>query len=352
MPAIARRLIVAAVLFTALLGALYFYGRKAQAWVEEQLRAVDPGAQQAQLITIAPGSSTAEVAQTLKERGLIRDEQVFRYYSRFLKLDSKLQGGEYELSPAMTPAQILKRLSTGQVVVYRFTVPEGLTVEETAAVLAEKGLVNRDRFLKLARESAAAAELTGGRKDLKEPLEGYLFPSTYNYRPGVTEEQVLEIMLNGFRQTFTEEWKRRAAELKLSLHEVVTLASIIEKEAQVAKERATISGVYHNRMRVGMKLDADPTVRYALGKPPQEELLYKDLEIESPYNTYRVAGLPPGPIAAPGAASIRAALYPESHDFWYFVAKADGTGEHYFGQTLAEQEANIAKAEENAKQKK
>lgn len=352
MPPIARRLIIAAFLFAALLGSLYYYGRRAQTWVEEQLRAVDPSSQQAQLVTIASGSSTAEVAQVLKGRGLIKDERVFRYYSRFLKLDSKLQGGEYELSPGMTPAQILKRLSTGQVVVYRFTVPEGLTVAEMADLLDKKRLAERERFLKLARESLAAAELTGGQKGLEEPLEGYLFPSTYNYRPGVTEEQILEMMIGGFRQTFTEEWKRRAAELKLSLHEVVTLASIIEEEAQVAKERGRISGVYHNRMRVGMKLDADPTVRYALKKPPTEELLYKDLEIDSPYNTYRVAGLPPGPIAAPGAASIRAALYPETHDFWYFVARADGTGEHYFGQTLAEQEENIAKAEANAKQKK
>jgi UPF0755 protein len=149
-------------------------------------------------------------------------------------------------------------------------------------------------------------------------------------------------MVRGFKRVLTPELQARARELGYSVHEIVTLASIIEEEARVPKERAAISSVYHNRLRIGMKLDADPTVQYAL-PAPKEKLLYKDLEISSPYNTYRNPGLPPGPISNPGEAAIRAALYPATDKYLFFVAKGDGSGEHYFARTLAEHNRNRAK---------
>jgi UPF0755 protein len=320
----------------------------AKSWVEARLEPARPGAEP-QLVTIPAGSSTRDVADLLQQEGLVRDANVFRYYARYRKLDAALQGGEYELSAAMTPEEILQKLARGEVVVRRFTIPEGLTVAEIADLLAEKQLVDRERFLQAAATSKLAEPYLPSDVPLAQPLEGYLFPSTYDYRPGVTEAEILEMMFAGWQQVFTPALQEKANALGLTIHQAVTLASIIEEEAQAAAERPVISGVYHNRLEIGMKLDADPTVAYAVGKPVGEPLLYADLEVESLYNTYRNPGLPPGPIASPGLASLEAAVSPAEHDYWYFVAKADGSGEHYFAATLDEQDANIGKAMENAK---
>ncbi len=319
-------------------------------WIEEQMQPVRPGSAEEVVLEIPAGASTREIATLLAEEGLINDPVFFRYYARYLGLDVQLQPGEYRLSPAMSPEEILRKLAAGEVVVYRFTVPEGLTIEEMADVLAEQGVVDRDRFLEVAAASDLADKYLPEGISLRQPLEGYLFPATYEYRRGIAEEDVIRMMFDAFERLWTPEWRARAEEMGLTIHEVVTLASIIEEEAQVAAERPIISGVYHNRLKIGMKLDADPTVAYALGKPPGEPLLYADLEVDSPYNTYRNPGLPPGPISAPGKAAIEAALFPAEHDYWYFVAKADGTGEHYFAEALAEQNQNIQRARQNAAQ--
>jgi UPF0755 protein len=309
---------------------------------------VAPGSDELVLVVIPPGASTREVADLLYAGGVIKDATFFRYYAQYKKVDAQLQGGEYELSRALTPDQILTKLSRGEVLVRRFTVPEGLTVAEIADLLAEKKLVAREAFLAAAAASTLnQAHLPAGVQ-LAQPLEGYLFPSTYDYKPGITADEILTLMYTRWEQAFTVPLRERAKQAGLTVHEAMTLASIIEEEAQVAEERPVISGVYMNRLAIGMKLDADPTVRYGLAKPKQEELRLADLAIESPYNTYLLAGLPPGPIAAPGLASIQAALSPQKHDFWYFVAKADGSGQHYFASTLEEQTANIEKAAANA----
>lgn len=347
MPVAARRLLLAAAMLAVLLAGLATGGRWVREWVEDRLRPAATAPANPVLVNISQGLSTAQVAEMLQSRGLIRDARVFRYYVRFLRMDSQLQGGEYELSADMSPDQIVRKIASGQVVVRTFTVPEGLTVTQIAERLAEQHLVDRERFLEVAGASSLADRYLPDRTAVPVPLEGYLFPSTYQYKPGISEAAILGLMFRGFEKVWTPEFTRRAQELQLTVHQVVTLASIIEKEARVPEERPIISGVYHNRLSIEMKLDADPTVHYALGKPAAEPLLYADLEVESPFNTYRVAGLPPGPIAAPGAAAIEAALYPEKHDYWYFVAKADGSGGHYFATTLAEQESNIARAEAN-----
>lgn len=299
-------------------------------------------------IEVPAGASVAEAAGILRAAGLVRDATVFRYYTRYLGLDGQIRPGEYEFTRSMSPDQLLAKLTRGEVIHYRFTIPEGLTVVQMADHLDRLGLADRDRFIRVASEAAPLIqEFLPAGADLPYPLEGYLFPATYEYRKGIAEEEILQAMLARLRLLLKDEYVDRAREWGFTVHDLLTLASIIEKEAAVPGEREKISGVYHNRLAIGMKLDADPTVRYAINKPPEEPVLYKDLEVASPYNTYRNNGLPPGPIAAPGEASIRAALWPEKHDFYFFVAKGDGTGEHYFSRTLDEHEDYTARAEAN-----
>jgi UPF0755 protein len=312
-------------------------------WVANMLQPVNPGAAEPVTVEIPAGAPTRAVAQLLFNHRLVKEPVVFGYYARYRHLDGQLKPGEYQFSAGMTPGLILDKLSRGDVVVHRFTVPEGLTVAQIADLLAAKHLVDRDRFLAAAASSHLADAYLPPDQQLRQPLEGYLFPATYEYARGLTEQEFLQMMFARFEQAWTPEMKARATELHLSVHEVVTMASIVEREAKVPAERAKIAGVYYNRLRIGMKLDADPAVRYAVDKPSGEPLLYKDLEVDSPYNSYMHPGLPPGPIAVPGEAALRAALWPETHDYWYFVAKADGSGEHYFANTLAEQQQNIDK---------
>jgi UPF0755 protein len=314
------------------------------------LQPVNPGAAEPVTVEIPAGAPTSTVAQLLFSHRLVKEPTVFRYYARYRQLDGQLKPGEYQFSAAMAPELILQKLARGDVVVRRFTLPEGLTVTQIADLLAAKRLVDRDRFLQEAATSHLADAYLPADHQLQQPLEGYLFPATYEYGRGLTEPEILQMMFARFEQAWSPDMRARATEQHLSVHEVVTMASIIEKEAKVAAERPKIGGVYYNRLHIGMKLDADPAVRYAVAKAPGEPLLYKDLEVDSPYNSYLHRGLPPGPIAAPGEAALRAALWPETHDYWYFVARADGSGEHYFASTLAEQDGNITKSEENADQ--
>lgn len=323
----------------------------AQQWVGGQLQAIQPGATQAVTVTIPSGASVREMAALLETNHLIRDATVFRYFARYRGVDSQLKPGEYQFTAGMNLDQILSKLARGETVVHRFTIPEGKTLPEIADILAKAHIVDRDKFLQAAAASHLADAYLPKDVKLELPLEGYLFPDTYEYKAGVTEADLLAMMFARFEKVWTPENLARAKELNLSVHQVMTLASIVEKEAQVAKERPVIAGVYHNRMDIGMKLDADPTVGYAVKKTGGQDLSARDLTVDSPYNTYTHAGLPPGPIAAPGEASIKAALFPEKHDYWYFVAKEDGSGEHYFAATLDEQDHNIAVAHENAAKK-
>lgn len=347
MPHLARRRRRAAVLLlllTLLAGAGLIGGLR---WVEAMLEPVRPGTDQVSIVEIPPGASTREIGELLYSRNLIWDPILFRYYARYVGLDGQLKSGEFRLSAAMSLPQILDQLTRSVAATFRFTVREGLTVAETAAALAAEGHVELERFMQVAAQTDLAVGYLPPEAGVEHRLEGYLFPDTYEAYRGATEEEILALLFARFERVWTPERRARAQELGLSIHEVMTLASIIEKEAQVAAERRIISGVFHNRLAIGMKLDADPTVRYAIKKPYQEIVLYVDLEADSPYNTYKYAGLPPGPIAAPGEASIDAALWPDAHDFWYFVAKADGSGGHYFATSLEEQTANIERARAN-----
>lgn len=303
-------------------------------------------------VEIPQGISTAGIARILEEEGVVKNATLFRLYVRYKEMDGKLQAGEYRLYENMNPADVLARLQEGRVSreQVRFTVPEGLRAEEVAARLAVAGLGSEEVFLDLmaAPEEFAFPFLEEIPEGLEYPLEGYLAPDTYFVHEDAAEADVLRVMLQKFNGFYTEEVRRRLEELELSLHEAVTLASIVERETRAAEERPIVAAVFHNRLEIGMLLQSCATVQYALGEV-KPVLSYDDLKIQNRYNTYLYPGLPPGPIASPGRSSLEATLYPEDVDYLYFVYRDDGTGLHYFATTLRGHNENIRKAQENRK---
>ncbi len=297
---------------------------------------VNPGGQVS--FVVPSGATARDIAQILHEAGLIKSPVLFRLIAKYHGLDGRLKAGDYQLEAGLTMSEIVRRLEEGQVKTIAFTVPEGLTVVQVAELLEQKGLVSKSEFLEAARDLSLVEEFLPAGVQLGEPLEGYLFPETYHVGPDASAPEIVRLMLDTLKSHISADVSGKMAEMGYSLHEVLTLASIIEKEAVIDDERAIISGVYHNRLRINMKLDADPTVLYAHGRT-HGSLTYKDLDIESAYNTYRVSGLPPGPIASPGWKSIQAALYPAEVDYFYFVARDDSS--HVFSRTLAEHNANV-----------
>jgi UPF0755 protein len=253
-----------------------------------------------------------------------------------LAAERKLKAGEYALTTAMRPLEVLDWLESGRVIQHEVLVPEGFTAEQIGRVLEARGLASYDEFVRLARDRGFARAL-GVEADA---LEGYLFPQTYYFARRVGAAEIIRTMVAMFQATFTEELARRAAELKLTPHQVVTLASIIEKESGNAAERPLISAVFHNRMRKRIPLQSDPTVIYGI-KEFDGNLTRKHLIELTPYNTYRIRGLPPGPIANPGKAALLAALYPAAADHLYFVSKNDGT--HVFSGSLREHNRAVEK---------
>lgn len=302
---------------------------------------VQPGSPRKLEVEIPAGSSTARIGGILQEQGVIRSALAFRLVSRLHGGDGRLKAGVYLLGPGMAPTEVLAKLVRGEEVMRTFTVPEGLTVEEIARLLASKGFGSREDLLAAFSDARLAADfLPQDRGALRYPLEGYLLPETYRVAARATPRDLAAAMVQGFRDLWTPELAARAKALGLSVHEVVTLASIVEEEARRGEERPLIAGVYWNRLRRGIPLQADPTVQYALGKSGQT-VLYRDLEVDSPYNTYRHVGLPPGPIASPGRDAILAVLDPAAVPYLFFVARPDGS--HAFAATLAEHNRNVAR---------
>jgi len=331
-----RRLAVAAAVVLFLL-ALGVVGLRALDWWSRLGDPVDPEATAQEAFVVDPGTGAEAIAGRLEERGLIRNALYFRYLARSEGLDARLQAGEFLLSPAMSTAEVIDCLVSGRVVLLRFTVPEGLTVPEVAAALERQEMCTAAEFLEVVERRELAPdcvpEAVWADPAVDKPLQGYLFPETYHVSKDATAEDLARVMLERFEAVFDEGRRARAEELGMSIHEVVTLASIIEREARVAEERPVIGSVFHNRLEIGMKLDSCPTVLYALGDWTHC-LTYDDLALEHPYNTYVNPGLPPGPICNPGEASIEAALYPADTDYLYFVAKPDGS--HHFSTTYRE----------------
>src|SRR5262245_2026439 len=288
------------------------------------------------VVVIPDGSTFQHVATQLEREGLIRSSIFFVYFGKFQSADRKVHAGEYELNPGMTPGEILTMLLNGHVLLHSLTIPEGLTFVQIAELASQDGFTDRAEFLRLAKDRTFVESL--GIK--AETLEGYLYPDTYKFPRGIKTREVLVAMVEQLRQVVGPDLLARMQELHMTLHEVLTLASVIEKETGSGSERPEISSVFHNRLKKHIPLQSDPTVIYGL--PSFDGNLHKkDLSSPSPYNTYLVQGLPPGPIANPGIQAIRATLYPSNSQFLYFVSRNDGT--HHFSATLIEHNKAVEK---------
>lgn len=285
------------------------------------------------VVTVPQGMGAGAIADLLEREGIIRSSRHFRFLNRLYGADTKLQAGDYLLSTDLGLSAILERMQHGQVHSVRVAIPEGLHLRQIADILAREQLVDKDRFLTVAQDERL---VYGNNSPFGKPvvsLEGYLFPDTYLLARSMTEEQIVRIMADRFAEVALPLLRLRQAPLGLTVHEVVTLASIVEKEALFRREQPTIASVFLNRLSIDMPLQADPTVAYLFDEH-RPRLLFVDLEIPSPYNTYRNRGLPPGPIASPGLHALRAVLQPDETDLFYFVAKGDGT--HIFTRTFNE----------------
>ena len=307
-----------------IVGVLYI-----KSFYEDSLGPMDKNNPSDIVVLIPPSTSTNEIANILYENGLIKHPLVFKYEVRKRNVDSRLKAGEYKLSTGMDLNTIIEKLTKGvkDLNTVRFTIPEGYELVQMAEKLEKEGLVNKERFLELASRKENFKEKYEFLKLLEEnqSLEGFLFPSTYEIYIGSTEEEIIEKMLDGYQRIYDKNIKDKLEETDFSLNEIITLASIVEREGKVDSERPLISAVFHNRLKKGMMLQSCATVQYILGER-KEVLTNEDTSIPSPYNTYINEGLPPGPIAAPGEASIVAALNPAEVDYLFFVLTGeDGT---------------------------
>jgi UPF0755 protein len=289
---------------------------------------VVPGGE-ARIVFIKPKTGVHEIARALQEAGVIRSGWAFLAIAYLQGSITRLHSGEYEFFVGMPLREVLRKLEAGRVISHQVTIPEGFNAQEIAQLLASEKLVDVERFLTLAQDPTLAQEL-----GLEAPgLEGYLFPDTYRLTRGMGEEEILRIMVGRFRQVLPQDLADRAQAVDLDLHSAVTLASLIEREARLPKERPIISAVFHNRLRRKMPLQSDPTAIYGMPSPSRR-ITTADLQRKSPYNTYLTLGLPPGPIASPGLSSIVAAVSPAKVNYLYFVSKNDGS--HAFSRTLEE----------------
>lgn len=288
------------------------------------------------IIKIEPQSTTSEIAAHLEDSGLIHSAFYFKLYTRISGADKFLKAGRYEFNGNETLSQVVEELKKGTPELISFTVPEGFTLEQVINLLDSRGIVAKGDFLQALEEEDIEFPFLDELPQGQNKLEGFLFPDTYNVTEGMKAGEILQMMLDRFAAVYSPDLWQRAQELDMTTVEVVTLASIIEREAKKPEERALVSAVFHNRLKKGMALQSCATVQYALGE--NKPVLYNiDLQVDSPYNTYKHPGLPPGPIACPGEESIKAALFPEDVSFLYFVAKPDGS--HSFSNTLAEHNA-------------
>jgi len=285
-------------------------------------------------VMIPPGATMRVAAESLHKAGVVGSTRMFRLYAKLRRADRTIKPGTYMLARDAGWGKVLAALREGRGIVAVVTIPEGFTLAQIEPLLVSK--------LELPPDSVRAAVSDTAllhRLDVPTPtVEGYLFPDTYFIPPGTTARAAVLMMVRRFEQRWLPEWGARLDTLSLSRHDLVTLASIVEREAKRPEERPVIASVYWNRLRKGMLLQADPTVQYALPQY-QKRLLTRHLAVKSPYNTYKYPGLPPGPIASPGSASIKATLYPANAAFLYFVAHPDG--HHEFRVTLREHEAAV-----------
>ena len=290
-----------------------------------------------QFVEIPQGSGSVAIAKRLAEAGVVQDAQRFRLALWISRSGRRLQAGEYKFDRPMSPREVVDKIARGDVYGHPITFREGLTIRQMAALYESKGLGEAKAFIAAAGRADLIRQIDPAARD----LEGYLFPDTYAIPRRATADQLIARMVAGFTRALTPDIVDRASARGLNVRQLVTLASIVEKETGTAPERPLVAAVYANRLKIGMGLQCDPTVIYALERAGRFDgnLTREDLQFDSPYNTYRYAGLPPGPIASPGRASLEAAAAPAAVPYLYFVSKNDGS--HAFAETLDQHNRNV-----------
>ncbi|MGA8178441.1 MAG: endolytic transglycosylase MltG [Desulfobacterales bacterium] len=287
-------------------------------------------------VVVRSGQGFKVLSAMLYEKGLILHPIKFRLFARIKGYDKHIKAGEYMLSNAMTPEKILQIMVEGKVLLHRLTIPEGYNLTQVARAVEAAGFGTEADFFKTATDPVFAHSLGIDART----FEGYLFPDTYYFAIDATPKDIIRAMIKRFREVFTVRWRDRAKALGMTIGQVITLASIIEKETGVAGERPMVSSVFHNRLKRRMRLESDPTVIYGI-EDYNGNITRKDLESPTPYNTYTMRGLPAGPISNCGVKAIEAALYPADTQYLYFVSKKDGT--HYFSTNFKEHERAVRK---------
>ncbi|WP_252502875.1 endolytic transglycosylase MltG [Sporosarcina sp. Marseille-Q4943] len=338
------RRIVFVVALVLIIGAL-IGGRAVYKYITEALQPVDPNSEEVIEVEIPIGSGLTSISEMLEAKGIVKDAKIFKYYAKFNN-ESQFQAGSYGLTKAMTMDELIESLKTGKVYrtpVFTMTIPEGLTLNQIAVIVEKRIGIPEKEFLDYVNDEQTIADLMGRypnilteeilKEEVRYPLEGYLFPATYPFyeeKPSV--ETVVTTMLDATSDNITPYFAYLDSNKK-SVHWLLTFASLLEREATAKTDRETIASVFYNRMDEGMPLQTDPTVLYALGKH-KDRVLYSDLEVQDPYNTYVHKGLPPGPIANAGRSSIEAVVDPSITDYFYFLADKDG--KNYFAKTYEE----------------
>lgn len=334
-------------LFIILIG-----GFAAYSYISSSLEPVDPDSDKEITVEIPMGSGLSNISAILEEKGIIKDARVFKYYAKF-KNESEFQAGNYALTQSMTLDEIIESLKTGKVYrtpVFTITVPEGLTIEQISKVVAKNTNYTAEEFMAKVTDKAFIEEMKTEYPDLltdaifneniRYALEGYLYPATYPfYEEKPSLDDIIQTMIESMN-TIVTEYSSSIEEKGLTVHEFVTFASLLEEEATAKTDRETIASVFFNRIKADMPLQTDPTVLYALGEH-KDRVLYSDLEVENPYNTYKNKGLPPGPIAGAGKSSLEATINPSNTDYLYFLADKEGI--NHFAKTYDEHLSNISK---------
>jgi len=288
------------------------------------------------IMIVSRGQKFETAANRLYEIGIIDNPFKFKWFARLKGYDKKIRAGEYGFSSSMSPAEILKDMVSGKVRLCKITIPEGYNIYQIADLMASEELVKKADFLKAANSPA----FVRGQGIDADTAEGYLFPDTYYFSKNIQPKQIIFSMVKNFRAVFIPEWQRQTNDMGFTIHEIVTLASIIEKETGDPSERPLISSVFHNRLKKKMRLESDPTVIYGI-KDFDGNVKRSHLDKATPYNTYKIKGLPPGPIANPGRDAIEAAIYPADTGFLFFVSRGNGT--HEFTASLEEHNRAVRK---------
>ena len=328
-PALTALIVTVAILACGYYGLTKYYA--------SALEPVSPGDTRDVLVIISEGSSTTAIAKTLRDRNLIKSEYVFRIHCQRMEYDGKFKYGEYTLNRNMSVDDIVEVLIKGVALAStkKFTIPEGYNITQIARVLAEQGIVSQTDFYEVIRDGVFDYAFLADCPPGDERLEGFLYPETYEIYTDATAHDVVSKMLAQFDALFKDEYYARAEELGLSVRDIVTMGSIVERESVKPEERPVMARVFYNRLEEGMKLESCATIQYILGEP-KEYLTNADTQIESPYNTYLHEGLPPGPICNPRIASVEAALFPDDNDYLFFVLSDALDGSHKFSRDYNE----------------